>query len=298
MLPAHKILLRYKILDKCFRSSEKWTLAMLVKHCSEELKEKVSKRSIQSDIQFLRDNGAPIIIIEKKHYAYEDKSYSILENKVPAKFEEQYKECTDFIDELNTFNLHSSEKPFSTTTIPSLTLAEKYKDHDYVKLQKSQFESLGPRAFLVEATYNLTQKPKDYEQVLKLPMQKRQIPKNLTLWGYPTEEKHEKPNKEELYKYTFAVQLFLKNVKCNTGALQVIQGSHQRELSPLEINLIAQNTHPVHCDVEKGGFIVYSPLLIQKIAPSESPKNKQSITLWFSSYQLPVHYIWNNHITI
>ncbi len=82
MLPAHKILVRYITLDKCFRSPKKWTLAMLITHCSEVLNEKVSKRSIQSDIQFLRDNGAPIVVNDKKYYSYENHSYSILQSEI------------------------------------------------------------------------------------------------------------------------------------------------------------------------------------------------------------------------
>lgn len=349
MLPGHKMLLRYKTLDKCFRSQKKWTLEMLISHCSKILKEKISKRSIQSDIQFLRDNGAPITVNEKKYYAYKDKSYSILKTTIPGKLEEQFIECIDFVKEISDFPKYKRYKDTLHTIKPR---KDKTKAIDYVKLHEKQLSQLGffvshsfftptevrkisalirkhqiaegssiakdkvllnalltpklktlakkvnPRAFLVDAIFNATQSPKEYQQVLDLPMRQRKIPQNLTLWGYPSEEKHEKPDKNILYTRTFSFQIFLKDVAQHTGALQVIPGSHQRELSLLEIGLITNNTHPTACEVEKGGIIGSKPLLIQQIAPSESPKNKQSITLWFSSYHLPIHYLWNNEINL
>lgn len=349
MLPGHKMLLRYKTLDKCFRSSKKWTLEMLVEDCSKVLGEKISKRSIQSDIQFLRDNNAPISVCKKKYYEYTDKSYSILKAEIPEKLEEQFIECIDFVKEISDFPKYKRYKDSLHTITPR---KDKIKAIDYVKLCEQQLvqsgffvnhtffspseirkitnlvrshkiqssrsiaddknllsiiltkrlrnlvKKINSRAFLVEAVFNTSQEPTDYQQLLNLPMRQRKIPQNLTLWGYPAEEKHEKPDRKELYKYTFAIQIFLKDVTVNTGALQVVPGSHQRELSPLEIGLITNNTYPSICEVEKGSLVGYNPMLIQRIAPSESPKNKQSITLWFSSYHLPVHYLWNNEINL
>ncbi|PVX49935.1 hypothetical protein C7377_1574 [Balneicella halophila] len=347
MLPGHKILLRYKTLDKCFRSKKKWTLEMLIVHCSRILDENISKRSIQSDIQFLRDNGAPVIVNDRKYYTYKDPNYSILKNKIPQKLEDQFIECIDFVKEISDFPKYKHYKDTLHSIRPR---KDKSKSLDYVKfcvqqlsnegfftsqsfINASEFKKINnlvryhklthkqsfiedetllysvlntklknlikkinPRAFLVDAVYNDYQEAFDFKQELSLPMRQRRIPQNLTLWGYPAEEKHETPDMPKLFEETFIIQLFLKDVNCQTGALQVIPGSHQRELSPLEVKLITNNTFPSSCDVQRGGMIGYKPMLIQKVAPSESPKNKQSITLWFSSYRLPVHYLWNHEI--
>lgn len=81
-------LIRYKTIDACLRRrNRKWTLEDLVDACSDALYEYegirkgVSKRSIQLDIQLMRSEklgyNAPIIVLEKKYYTYEDVGYSI-----------------------------------------------------------------------------------------------------------------------------------------------------------------------------------------------------------------------------
>lgn len=81
-------LIRYKTIDQCLQNRyRKWTLDDLIEACSEALyeyegiKTGISKRSIQLDIQNMRSTKlgyeAPIIVTDRKYYAYEDKSYSI-----------------------------------------------------------------------------------------------------------------------------------------------------------------------------------------------------------------------------
>lgn len=81
-------LLRYKTIDKCLQNRyRKWTIDDLVEACSDALYEYegidkgVSKRTVQGDIQTMRSDklgyNAPIIVLDKKYYTYEDKEYSI-----------------------------------------------------------------------------------------------------------------------------------------------------------------------------------------------------------------------------
>ncbi|MCU0430186.1 MAG: WYL domain-containing protein [Cytophagaceae bacterium] len=81
-------LIRYKTIDHCLRNRRRrWTLEDLIEACSEALYEYegidkgVSKRSIQADIQMMRSEklgyNAPIVVLEKKYYTYEDPEYSI-----------------------------------------------------------------------------------------------------------------------------------------------------------------------------------------------------------------------------
>jgi hypothetical protein len=81
-------LVRYKTIDNCLRNRfRKWTLEDLVEACSDALYEYegitkgVSKRTVQLDLQNMRSEklgyNAPIIVIDKKYYSYEDKNYSI-----------------------------------------------------------------------------------------------------------------------------------------------------------------------------------------------------------------------------
>lgn len=81
-------LIRYRTIDNCLRNrARRWTLEDLIDACSEALYEYegidkgVSRRSIQMDIQMMRSDklgyNAPIVVLEKKYYTYEDPDYSI-----------------------------------------------------------------------------------------------------------------------------------------------------------------------------------------------------------------------------
>jgi predicted DNA-binding transcriptional regulator YafY len=88
-MPANRnALLRYKVLDECLRNRRrKWTLDMLVGKVSdalyeyEGLEKGISVRTIQGDLQMMRSDklgyNAPIIVVDKKYYTYEDPNYSI-----------------------------------------------------------------------------------------------------------------------------------------------------------------------------------------------------------------------------
>lgn len=81
-------LVRYRTIDTCLRNRQRrWMLEDLIDACSEALYEYegidkgVSKRSIQMDIQMMRSDklgyNAPITVLEKKYYTYDDPDYSI-----------------------------------------------------------------------------------------------------------------------------------------------------------------------------------------------------------------------------
>ncbi|RYZ56205.1 MAG: WYL domain-containing protein [Sphingobacteriales bacterium] len=81
-------LIRYKTIDQCLRNRRRrWTLEDLIEKVSEALYEYegmdkgISRRTIQADIQVMRSDklgyNAPIVILEKKFYVYDDASYSI-----------------------------------------------------------------------------------------------------------------------------------------------------------------------------------------------------------------------------
>ena len=81
-------LIRYRTLDNCLRNRyRQWTLEDLIEACSEALYEYegidkgVSRRTVQMDLQMMRSDklgyNAPIVVMDKKYYAYEDPEYSI-----------------------------------------------------------------------------------------------------------------------------------------------------------------------------------------------------------------------------
>lgn len=88
-MPANRFaLIRYKTIDNCLRNNyRKWTIEDIVEACSGALyefegkKQSVSLRTIQLDIQNMRSEklgyNAPIVVVDKKYYTYDDPDFSI-----------------------------------------------------------------------------------------------------------------------------------------------------------------------------------------------------------------------------
>ncbi len=99
MATNKQALLRYKTIDQCLQNRlRKWTLEDLIDAVAEALydyegKETgIGKRTIQQDIQVMRSDtlgyNAPIIVLQKKYYTYEDKQYTIFNAQMnPADIE-------------------------------------------------------------------------------------------------------------------------------------------------------------------------------------------------------------------
>jgi predicted DNA-binding transcriptional regulator YafY len=86
-------LIRFRTIDTCLRNRyRRWTLEDLLDACSEALYEYegidkgISRRTIQMDIQLMRSDklgyNAPIVVLEKKYYTYEDPDYSITNSPI------------------------------------------------------------------------------------------------------------------------------------------------------------------------------------------------------------------------
>lgn len=112
-------LLRHKTIDACLRDTQnKYTLLDLINACSRALKEKngknskgkckVSVRTVQLDIQFMRDKkngyGAPIEVFDQKYYRYKDKSYSIDKAGVKRERLDNLKEAVEVLRQYSSFN--------------------------------------------------------------------------------------------------------------------------------------------------------------------------------------------------
>lgn len=108
-------LIRYKTLDKCLQNKyRKWTLEDLIDACSDALYEYegidkgVSKRTVQADIQIMRSDklgyNAPIIVLDKKYYTYEDPNYSITNIPVTDQDLGKLGEAVEFLKQFKGFS--------------------------------------------------------------------------------------------------------------------------------------------------------------------------------------------------
>lgn len=81
-------LIRYRTIDKCLQNRRRrWTIEDLIDACSEALYEyegidkPISMRTIRLDLNAMRSEqlgyNAPIVVVNKKYYTYDDADYSI-----------------------------------------------------------------------------------------------------------------------------------------------------------------------------------------------------------------------------
>ncbi len=108
-------LIRYKTIDQCLRlRHRKWTLEDLMEKVSDALyecegiKNGISKRTIQGDIQLMRSNklgyNAPIVVLQRKFYTYEDPHYSISNSPISVGDMQKMKEAVEVLKHVSGFS--------------------------------------------------------------------------------------------------------------------------------------------------------------------------------------------------
>lgn len=106
-------LLRYKTIDRMLRKGRKVTLDELIDACNDALYEtngygEVSRRTIQHDIQEMRYSQAlgyyaPIKVVEKKYYKYDEYGYSITQIPISSEDMVQLSEAVDLLKQMSSF---------------------------------------------------------------------------------------------------------------------------------------------------------------------------------------------------
>lgn len=108
-------LIRYKTIDQCLCNRyRRWTLEDLIEKVSEALyeyegiRDGVSKRTIQADLQLMRSDrlgyNAPIKVIDRKYYVYEDAAYSINHSPVTDADLEKMNEMVSVLQQMSGFD--------------------------------------------------------------------------------------------------------------------------------------------------------------------------------------------------
>ena len=132
-------LIRYKTIDACLRNRQRrWTLDMLIDKVSDALYEYegidkgISRRTIQADIQMMRSDklgyNAPIIIVEKKYYTYEDAEYSITNIPLSTQDLERMNEAVEVLKQFKGFSHFTSLNE----------VVQKLEDHVYTAANRTE----------------------------------------------------------------------------------------------------------------------------------------------------------------
>ncbi len=117
-------LMRIRVIDECLqRKQREWTLEDLREACEKELFDKegicgISTRTIQRDIELMRSDklgyNAPIIVKNKKYYAYEDSEYSITKLPLSAEDLNELSSALEIIKHYSGFSNLSGQEDILT----------------------------------------------------------------------------------------------------------------------------------------------------------------------------------------
>jgi predicted DNA-binding transcriptional regulator YafY len=140
-------LIRYKTIDNCLQNRfRKWTLEDLMEACSEAIYEYegitngVSKRTVQLDIQNMRSEklgyNAPIIVLDKKYYSYEEKNYSITNSPVTQQDLGTLTEVLTVLQQFKGFG-YFEELSSMVTRLEDKLYKQQHKGKSYIDFEKN-----------------------------------------------------------------------------------------------------------------------------------------------------------------
>ncbi len=141
-------LIRYKTLDQCLQNRfRKWTLEDLIDACSDALYEYegidkgVSRRTVQGDIQMMRSDklgyNAPIIVVDKKYYTYEDSDYSITNIPLSDQDLNMLTEAVEFMKQFQGFS-HFRELDGMVQKLEGHIYAQKTSTQPVIDFEKNE----------------------------------------------------------------------------------------------------------------------------------------------------------------
>ena len=155
MIINKNALVRYLTIDRCLQqTNKKWTLQDLMDECSRELAlyvvnaKPVGKRTIQLDIQFMRDKekgyAAPIVVHAKRYYTYSESSFSIRNQPIIDQDRELIKYAAEFI------GMYKSFSQFDEAMFPNLqgllkessTSEENHSPNNSIKIDNRKSASI------------------------------------------------------------------------------------------------------------------------------------------------------------
>lgn len=140
-------LVRYKTIDSCLQNRfRKWTLDDLVEACSDAIYEYegiasgVSKRTVQLDLQNMRSEklgySAPIVVIDKKYYCYEEKNYSINNSPITQQDLGTLNEVLEVLKQFKGFG-YFEELNGMVTRLEDKLYKQQHKGKSYIEFEKN-----------------------------------------------------------------------------------------------------------------------------------------------------------------
>ncbi|MBX3257262.1 MAG: WYL domain-containing protein [Chitinophagaceae bacterium] len=141
-------LIRYRTIDKCLQNRRrKWTIDDLIDACSEALYEYegidklISMRTIRLDLNAMRSEqlgyNAPIIVVDKKYYTYEDPEYSITNIPLTTQDLGILQEVSHLLRQFKGFN-HFNEVSEMINKLEDKIYSEQHQQSPVIDFEKNE----------------------------------------------------------------------------------------------------------------------------------------------------------------
>jgi len=155
---------------------------------------------------------------------------------------------------------------------------------------------LGPGARPVKLTlFNKTPSANwliRWHQDLQITVRERREVDGFTAWSIKEGVLHVRPPVEVL-RDVVALRVHLDPTPAENGALKVLPGSHRLgRLSREEIAGCRERVQEVVCEVDRGGVMLMSPLLLHSSSKASSPSNRRVLHFEYSARALPGGLEW------
>jgi predicted DNA-binding transcriptional regulator YafY len=140
-------LIRYRTIDKCLQNRRrKWTIENLMDACTEALFEAggidkdISLRTIRLDLKAMRSDqlgyNAPIIVVNKKHYTYEDPEYTITNIPLTTQDLGTLQEATQLLQQFKGFT-HFAEMQEVINKLEDKIYSEQHQQYAAIDFEKN-----------------------------------------------------------------------------------------------------------------------------------------------------------------
>ncbi|MGN6439494.1 MAG: helix-turn-helix transcriptional regulator [Agriterribacter sp.] len=141
-------LIRYRTIDKCLQNRRrKWTIDDLIEACSDALYEyegidkPISMRTIRLDLNAMRSEqlgyNAPIIVVDKKYYTYEDPTYSITNIPLTTQDLNILQEVSNLLRQFKGFN-HFNEVSEMISKLEDKIYSEQHHQSPVIDFEKNE----------------------------------------------------------------------------------------------------------------------------------------------------------------
>ncbi|WP_026754502.1 WYL domain-containing protein [Sediminibacter sp. Hel_I_10] len=151
-------------------------------------------------------------------------------------------------------------------------------------------KAIDKKAFLTKAIY-FDKSPKDnwyvtWHQDIPIHVSEKIETEGFEAWTIKNDNIGVRPP-EEFSKNTFAMRIHLDDTSQKNGALQIIPGSHKKQLNDDDIALITSSSIPFVSEVSSGGVQLLKPLVLHASSKSKIQRRRRVIHLEFASMPLP-----------